>query len=73
MAGLVPCRLRWFAARNREPAGAPSDTTVLMTREQRIAQAGGVRQWLVELRQMQEDGLISAEEGAQARRAALGL
>ena len=39
----------------------------------RIAEAGGVRQWLAELRQMVDDGLVSAEEEAQARRAALGL
>ena len=41
--------------------------------EQRIAEAGGVRKWLVELRQMVDDGLVSVDEETQARRAALGL
>ena len=41
--------------------------------EQRVAEAGGVRAWRVELRQMVEDGLVSVDEETQARRVVLGL
>ena len=49
------------------------DTTRAAVVQQRVTEAGGVRQWLIELRQMVRDGLVSAEEETQARRAALGL
>ena len=54
------------------PPALPHMATAAVV-QQRIAEAGGVRQWLIELRQMVDDGLVSAEEGTQARRAALGL
>ena len=52
------------------PAGAAARVAVV---ERRIAQAGGVHEWLAELRQMLDNGLISVEEAAQARRNALGF